>query len=204
MSVDKFGRYKGVVRGGAVVRGPPGEGFKLTQDGNYDLERRRLCNVGDSSLAENDAVTLKVLAQKINESQASCNSYASEADEHLDRMLRGIIVDKSNELAQQVAHTYTSLKTYYDGAVKTAVGDLERKMYAYVDENFQTYNKKAAAVVDQVNEKLVPAVSDYLAFKQNFAGYVNKIVDDRVTSQPQIMYMRPGETYVKVDDKDSG
>lgn len=63
MSVDVFGRQltKSVVKAGVPgSRGPPGEGFKITSDGNYDMEQKRLCNVGDPA-QENDAVTLKAI-----------------------------------------------------------------------------------------------------------------------------------------------
>ena len=41
-------------------RGLPGVGFKLTDDGNYDIDGKRLTNVADST-DDNDAVNLKVL-----------------------------------------------------------------------------------------------------------------------------------------------
>lgn len=59
MSVDKFGRHE---RSFAheVFRGPPGDGFQLTQDGNYDLKRKRLCNLADP-LSNEEAVNLKII-----------------------------------------------------------------------------------------------------------------------------------------------
>lgn len=50
MVVDKFGRQQGSGRSGggsAIVRGPPGIGFKLTTNNDFDIENRRICNVGD-------------------------------------------------------------------------------------------------------------------------------------------------------------
>lgn len=63
MSVDVFGRQldhiKSTVRTSGS-RGPPGEGFKITTDGQYDMDHRRLCNL-DDPVEENDATSLKIM-----------------------------------------------------------------------------------------------------------------------------------------------
>lgn len=59
MSVDKFGRHSDhmKIRG---TKGPPGEGFELTNDGDYNMKNKKLCNVGNE-VASNDAVNLAML-----------------------------------------------------------------------------------------------------------------------------------------------
>ena len=52
-------------------RGLPGVGFKLTDDGNYDIDGKRLTDVADS-IGDNDAVNLKVLKEH---TQVSQNNY---------------------------------------------------------------------------------------------------------------------------------
>ena len=61
MSVDVFGRKLGRTK---ATRGPPGIGYRLTDDGQYDAESKRLCNLAVPQLP-NDAVNL-VTAQRIN------------------------------------------------------------------------------------------------------------------------------------------
>lgn len=63
MSLDKFGRQ---LVGGSeeVLRGPKGEGFVLTPEGDYDMQSKKLCNLASPSKS-NDAVTLDTL-NKIN------------------------------------------------------------------------------------------------------------------------------------------
>ena len=56
MTIDKFGRHSSRER----LRGPKGEGFKLTSGGNYDMENKTLCNVANP-LNLKDAVNLKTL-----------------------------------------------------------------------------------------------------------------------------------------------
>lgn len=57
MSIDKFGRRK---RGAKATPGPKGVGFKLTPDGQYDMEDKRLVNVADP-VQDKDAVNVKTL-----------------------------------------------------------------------------------------------------------------------------------------------
>lgn len=63
MSVDIFGRGSGEHSQG--LRGPPGKGFKLTTDEQYDVEQKRLCNVAEP-INLGDAVNLTRL-NKTNE-----------------------------------------------------------------------------------------------------------------------------------------
>lgn len=55
MTVDKFGRRS---QRGRAIRGPKGEGFNLTPQGNYDMRNKRLENV-DDPVDERDALNLK-------------------------------------------------------------------------------------------------------------------------------------------------
>ena len=59
MSVDAFGRIF-LKSGKAAERGPRGEGYKLTVDGNFDVENRKLCNLADPTQPA-DAVNLRAL-----------------------------------------------------------------------------------------------------------------------------------------------
>ncbi|KAK4882197.1 hypothetical protein RN001_005516 [Aquatica leii] len=59
MSVDKFGRlYENTRRAATNQRGPPGVGFILTDDNNYDMKNRRLINVGNP-IDPHNALNLK-------------------------------------------------------------------------------------------------------------------------------------------------
>lgn len=64
MSIDVFGRT--LVR---ANEGPQGVGFVLTKDGDFDIEKRRLCNVAPA-IEPSDAVnleSLKVVEKKLDE-----------------------------------------------------------------------------------------------------------------------------------------
>ena len=65
---DHYGHFKVVERG---LKGDAGVRFKLTDDGNYDIDGKRLTDVADS-IGDNDAVNLKVLKEH---TQVSQNNY---------------------------------------------------------------------------------------------------------------------------------
>lgn len=62
MSVDKFGRHSSP-RSNLPQKGPKGEGFHLTADGDYDIKSKRLTSVNDPK-DKLDAVNLKTLGEK--------------------------------------------------------------------------------------------------------------------------------------------
>lgn len=68
MSIDVFGRQitKGSIKSTVGARGPPGEGFQVTPDGQYDIHNRRLCHIGDA-IELNDATTIKVVHSIVRE-----------------------------------------------------------------------------------------------------------------------------------------
>ena len=98
MSLDVFGRK---LEGSQVSRGPPGIGFNLTEEGHFDLENKRLCNIQDP-IQSYDAVNLNALknilqseidfitskiaeiAKVIQEYKNSVEKYQSEVDAKLD------------------------------------------------------------------------------------------------------------------------
>lgn len=58
MSLDVFRRHFGKATATAS-RGPPGLGFKVTTDGGYDIDGKRICNVA-KAVGEQGAVNLKL------------------------------------------------------------------------------------------------------------------------------------------------
>lgn len=59
-TIDKFGRRRGSANESLVVRGPPGLGFNLTTDNHFDIQNKRLKNVGEP-VDSRDCVTLSYL-----------------------------------------------------------------------------------------------------------------------------------------------
>ena len=61
MSIDVFGHTLNRAKGSP---GPPGIGYKLTIDGQYDIENKKLCNVADPQQPK-DVVNLETLRKII-------------------------------------------------------------------------------------------------------------------------------------------
>lgn len=80
MSIDKFGRheYSLKIKG---AKGPPGEGFKLTSEGNYDIDNKQLKNVGDPK-EDGDVVNLKTFKEQtlIKEEMEIINSRSKKPE----------------------------------------------------------------------------------------------------------------------------
>ena len=98
MSVDVFGRVLDNKRGGSGARGPPGEGFQRTPDGDFDINRKRLCNVA-APLEESDAVNLHTLRghlqnktslDEVKEMVESVREKFEETARHWDADFEGI------------------------------------------------------------------------------------------------------------------
>ena len=53
----------------SYVRGPSEVGFQLTEDGQFDIQNKRLCNVA-VAVAENDVVTLYTLKKSFMSKRA--------------------------------------------------------------------------------------------------------------------------------------
>ncbi len=65
MGVDVFGRR---TEKPEATRGPPGIGYKLTQEGQFDVENKRICNLA-APVDRGDAVNLKALQKAISDQQ---------------------------------------------------------------------------------------------------------------------------------------
>ena len=78
MSVDVFGHH--LDKKETVGRtGPPGNGFKLTDEGHYDLENKRLCNVG-VPMDHDDAISFGIFAQEHDRLAAKVQQLQSDLD----------------------------------------------------------------------------------------------------------------------------
>lgn len=94
--VDKFGRSnvkmstsQDLARG--IFKGSPGIGFKLTHDGNYDMQLKQIVNVG-APIYLNDAATkiyvdneINHLAQELIRLQKSNDKLVDALYEHMQQ-----------------------------------------------------------------------------------------------------------------------
>lgn len=101
MSVDVFGRT--LIRANQVQRGPPGIGFILTEEGNFDVEKRKLCNVA-SATDSSDAVTLDNLKHIENN--------IKNLNQSLEKLETKFMTEVEN-LKSQIQEKTVYVKDYY-------------------------------------------------------------------------------------------
>lgn len=127
MSVDKFGRHN--VSSGKGERGPKGEGFAYTIEGNFDVQGKRLCNVL-SAKDGSDAVCLDGLKNMLNPCVKETNGIYT----FNDKTVTGI-ADPVND---QDAVNFRVLK--------------RKSLSTTPDSHYDIQNKRLCNVSDAVNE----------------------------------------------------
>lgn len=93
MSVDVFGRQ---LTHSKDLRGPPGVGYKLTADGQYDVESKRLCNIADPQLP-NDAVNYTTLKNLIDSEIYNTVSDMRKLLEHIESSIQMLKSENDDE-----------------------------------------------------------------------------------------------------------
>ena len=90
MSVDVFGRN--LKRAGGS-RGPPGVGFKITSSGQYDIDKKRLCNIAEPKHSD-DAVNLDTLQRIVKMEITSSHEVIAKLRKDLDNLDHIIEADR--------------------------------------------------------------------------------------------------------------
>lgn len=145
MSVDKFGRQSGS-NSVTASRGPKGEGFKLTEEGDYDICNKRLCNVMEPE-KDGDAVTFKRFKSSLN----MCLNY--ENDKKFNA--KGYVISNVGEPANS---NDVASKQYVDSKVPPLTNNgwhFYRRRLTDIDDPVKPYD----AVTLQYFNKQLP-VSD--------------------------------------------
>lgn len=127
MSVDKFGRHQSSVLK-ATLRGPPGIGFQLTAEGDYDMQSKRLRMLGEP-MVQTDAVTVKYVND--NCLQQSVSDKATYFD------ARSQIIRRIKEPAHS---TDAATKSYVDNRVPPLLPD-----------GWYFYNKRIGGIADPLS-----------------------------------------------------
>lgn len=96
MSVDVFGRKLGKTKGD---RGPPGFGFKVTSDGQYDIDNKKLCNIATPKQS-NDAVNLDTLQKLVRSEILSMTTIMKEIGDKLDD-LKTVVDNREKEVDEK-------------------------------------------------------------------------------------------------------
>ena len=127
-----------------IIRGKPGIGFKLTEDGDFDLENKRLCNIA-IPVEETDAISKKYHDHELT--NVICSIVAT-TKENIREEKESVI----RELSEISSQLNESIETVGIGVVT---------LKNETDENHkQTSSTKISldqlsGIIDDVSEKLI-------------------------------------------------
>ena len=110
MSVDVFWRQLEQRFGGS--RGPSGVGYKLTADGQYDVDNKRLCNVPLPKQL-NDAVNLDTLQIELRSVREVTVRLRSDLD-ILEEIVENHRYDMDKKLRELFADVWAIKETNYE------------------------------------------------------------------------------------------
>lgn len=139
-TIDKFGRGGGAKL--VKIRGPPGIGFKFTSDQNYNIQQKRLTNIGEPT-DTSDATTRNYVDAHITRCTNETRSAISEASNLITETLQQYTNERFTEEHQSILPGRES--------------DLMRQMMAYIDRKLvehTTIFQKKTSVLDAKVEKL--------------------------------------------------
>lgn len=123
-SIDKFGRQKTYGKS-QFVRGPPGYGFKLTADGQYDIQGKSLENVAFPKNA-NDAATPEYVLNEIEQLRIQIIESAKKDIKRFFELTFAGFDEKLNLMNDLVIET--EKKFYKEGATREYVDNSNHKL----------------------------------------------------------------------------
>lgn len=166
-TIDKFGRSKRREGRAVIIRGPPGAGFKLTADKDYDIQGKRLKNIGES-VDHLDAVTRKYVDDQISAVVEKTLKSMQEVGDLLSTRVKDYIHAKNinfkEELNKTKAELMEQVRDYVDA-----------KNTSFKEENESNLNKQLVELMGQVQAYVVDVKNT--SFKEENESILNKQID---------------------------
>ncbi|XP_031778315.1 uncharacterized protein LOC116416073 [Nasonia vitripennis] len=127
MSVDVFGHTLEQVNSRP---GPPGIGFQLTADGQYDLQNKRLCNLSEPQ-ESSDAVNLDILQRSLHSEVRSVYEVTALLRKDLDdaKLELQIFKDQSAEKVKKIDVAIEELQTLTHRGIVEEIHKPARRNY---------------------------------------------------------------------------
>lgn len=182
MSVDKFGRYEHHRASIGLRRGPRGEGFKLTESGDYDMDHRRLRNVSDVDLSDGDAVSFRLLnykAQQLIEEMKSCDeklkTYFDEVRRKTETDFKSFIISEDSRVKlgciEEQLKLLSKIENYKKDMIRRIL-ETQMDLKAYTATKIQ---EAESSFNNQLNHFTKKFESDILNIMNKLMNKVNNI-----------------------------
>lgn len=117
MSVDVFGRKLDKKEGS---RGPPGVGYKITEDGQFDADDKRICNLA-YPIKPTDAVNLDFISQLLDAELRNIKTTISQIQKNIDD-LKAFVIKQQQDLPLLENKIIRELKINKNGASSSSRG----------------------------------------------------------------------------------
>ena len=170
------------------LRGSPGVGFSLTRDGNYDMNNKKLKNVGEG-LESSDAVTKHQLETAINSkinSSPSLNNYVKKDSPEVaaDLDMKGFAI--KNLKLTPTTNSSASSKRYVDQKTASKADQSELNQYLKVDGSKQMSGNL------QMNGKRVVGLTNVPAYNGEAKNkrYVDTKLNDKANKSELNDYLK--------------
>lgn len=126
-TVDKFGRNKRVSGNKLLaLRGLPGVGFKLTKDNHYDIENKRLKNLGEP-IDDHDGVTSNYVNNRLQTYHENIHKAMNETTDLIIREIKEYVNMKFVKSAEEN-------HTIYNKRINEMLEKVKMEMWKYEDK----------------------------------------------------------------------
>ena len=179
-------------------RGSPGVGFSLTRDGNYDMNNKKLKNVGEG-VESSDAITKHQLETAINSkinTSPSLNNYVKKDSPEVaaDLDMKGYAI--KNLKLTPTSNTSASSKRYVDQKAASKADKSDLNQYLKLDGSKQTSGNI------QMNGKRVVGLTNVPAYNGEATNkrYVDTKLNDKANKSDLNDYLKlDGTTLMQGD-----
>lgn len=151
-SVDKFGRHSNTIHHVQAHRGPKGQGFNMTADGDYDMQSKRICNLKDAE-SPTDAVNLQIL--KIGLDKCVTVDAVNEKLVEVRSQVSDVCKQRSDAIENGLAEKFFSVKSQ-------VVGDFKSHF-----ETFENELESRLQTLQTLTNQLVVVENDSVRFSNN-------------------------------------
>lgn len=148
-TIDKFGRSGGAKT--VVISGPPGVGFKLDNDGSYDIQNKRLRHVGEPA-DDQDGVTRLYVNTHIDECVQSTHKVVQDA---IDSITENLKEESQKNFDLRERDLTKSMMTYIDGKLmehKAVIGMRNRTLVDRIVKLEQLNENQNKTLVDRITK----------------------------------------------------
>ncbi|XP_014295514.1 uncharacterized protein LOC103579935 [Microplitis demolitor] len=136
MSIDIFKRQSETKSSKTGRRGPPGPGFKITDDGQFDIDNKRLCNIADPENFS-DAIPLRSAQNIIQHEVQSLNEGSLLMRQDIDIIIHGLEAKFDNYRKNQRIENENTIEVISKLEMKSTIKEaVAHELHAQARRNY--------------------------------------------------------------------